>query len=67
MFEKRLEQRRHGAVPQREEEDPVLRPAHVVAGLHERRRQLAALELGPRAQQRKVELRDLDAPHLVAR
>jgi hypothetical protein len=45
----------------------MFRPAHVIAGLHECWRQLAGIEIRLGAQQRKVEIGDLDTPHLVPR
>jgi hypothetical protein len=43
----------------------MLRPSHVIARLHKGRWQLARLEVQLRAQQRKIEVRYLDTPHLM--
>ena len=65
VLEEGFQQCRHGAVPERKQKHPVLRPSHVVARIHQCRWQLALLEIGLRAQQGKFEIGDLDAPDLV--
>ena len=52
-------------MPEREQKDPMLRLAQIIAGLYESWRQLAGLKIYLRALQRKIKLRDLDTSHLM--
>jgi hypothetical protein len=65
VLQKGLEQGWHGSVPEREQKDPMLRPAHVITWLYESWRQLAGLKIRLRSQQSKIELSDLDKSNLV--
>ena len=55
VFEKALQERGHGSVPERKYEDPMLRPPHVVLRRYQNRWDRAFLEILLRPQQREFE------------
>ncbi len=65
LLEKRLDERRHRAVPQGKDENDMPRRNDRISRRHQRRRQLPRLEFLLRAQQREVEPGKIDPRHLT--
>lgn len=62
LFEKGFQQRRHRALPKREDDDEMPCQNDRVTCWHQHRRELASLEILLRAQHWEIDLRQLD-PH----
>ena len=65
LLQEGLEQRRHGAEPEREDEDEVLGPGNRLGRLPQGFGKRAVLELPAAAEQRKVQPGDVETAHRV--